>query len=96
MSETPAPWERQERESDPAWRGFVEFRDLGPGRSLRQVVRLREEAVRARHGGWTAGREGERAEEQRIAAMAVSLRCEGQEGSPETAQAEAAREVARA
>lgn len=34
------PWERQPSESDPAWMGFVTYRDLGPGRTIAQAATI--------------------------------------------------------
>jgi hypothetical protein len=41
----PEPWERQPDEPDSSWRFFVIYRDLGPGRTLREVA---EKAERSR------------------------------------------------
>ncbi len=34
-----APWERKDKESDPAWQAFVLYRDMGPARSCDKVAK---------------------------------------------------------
>ena len=34
------PWERLEKETDPAWQAFCAYRDLGPNRSTAKAARL--------------------------------------------------------
>lgn len=36
----PEPWERQPKESSPAWEAFVTYRDMGADRSYRKVAEL--------------------------------------------------------
>ena len=53
MTTRPDPWEKQPRESDPAFQAFAVYRDMGAERSLRKVAKALGKNARL-IDGWSA------------------------------------------